>query len=294
MALYKNVSAFTIIRKVMRDIKPTNDNWTDDAIEWIGEALEHIGASPQLETKNCVLTVKEYKTSLPEDLYYVNQVSINTGVSINTTTELDEVLAKIEIINDQLAVNPNQDLSYELRDLNTRVAILSGIYFSDSDTNNLKTLSYGRPTFRKDIHALGCDNESSDFSESYVIENNLIKTSFKDGKVCLSYTAFPVDEHCYPLVPDDISYKEALFWYIYKKLLLSLVSDPENKRNGIDYTFADKKWQYYCTQARNAANYPDIDRYESFMNQWVRLIPNVNRHDLMFEQLNVREDLYRS
>ena len=76
MALYKNVSSATIIRKVMRDLKPTNDNWTDDAIEWIGEALEHIGASPQLETKQCVCDVKDYKSPLPLDLYYINQVSL--------------------------------------------------------------------------------------------------------------------------------------------------------------------------------------------------------------------------
>tara|TARA_R110002096_G_scaffold704_2_gene4036 strand:- start:36016 stop:36891 length:876 start_codon:yes stop_codon:yes gene_type:complete len=290
MALYKNVSSLTIIRKVMRDLKPTNDNWTDDAIEWIGEALEHIGASPQLETKNCVCTVKEYKTSLPADLYYINQVSINAGVSVSTTTELDEVLAKIEIINEQLADNPNQDLSYELRDLNTRVSILSGVYFSDSNNNNLKMLSYGRPTFRKDIHALGCDNEFSDFSESYVIENNLIKTSFKDGKVCLSYTAFPLDENCYPLVPDDISFREAMFWYIYKKMLLGGYMPNVN---GMTYQVAEQQWKYYCTQARNAANFPDIAGYESFLNQWVRLIPNINRHDDNFRDINKRENLVR-
>tara|TARA_R110000824_G_scaffold154479_10_gene326651 strand:+ start:1367 stop:2194 length:828 start_codon:yes stop_codon:yes gene_type:complete len=274
----------------MRDLKPTNDNWTDDAIEWIGEALEHIGASPQLETKNCVCTVKEYKTSLPADLYYINQVSINAGVSVSTTTELDEVLAKIEIINEQLADNPNQDLSYELRDLNTRVSILSGVYFSDSNNNNLKMLSYGRPTFRKDIHALGCDNEFSDFSESYVIENNLIKTSFKDGKVCLSYTAFPLDENCYPLVPDDISFREAMFWYIYKKMLLGGYMPNVN---GMTYQVAEQQWKYYCTQARNAANFPDIAGYESFLNQWVRLIPNINRHDDNFRDINKRENLVR-
>ena len=60
-----------------------------------------------------------------------------------------------------------------------------------------------------------------------------------------------------------------MFWYIYKKLLLS---NPKFKENGIDYSFAEQQWKYYCTQARNAANFPDIDRYESFMNQWVRLI----------------------
>jgi len=30
------------------------------------------------------------------------------------------------------------------------------------------------------------------------------------------------------------------------------------------------------------------------MNQWVRMIPNINRHDVGFEQLNNREDLHRS
>ena len=38
---------------------------------------------------------------------------------------------------------------------------------------------------------------------------------------------------------------------------------------------------------------PDIDKYESFMNQWVRMIPSINRHDTAFEDLNNREDLYR-
>ena len=290
MALYKNVSSATIIRKVMRDLKPTNDNWTDDAIEWIGEALEHIGASPQLETKQCVCDVKDYKSPLPLDLYYINQVSINAGVAMNVSTELDEVLARIDEINTALAANPNQDVNHELRDLKVRVAVLSGIYFSDTDENNLKTLSYGRPTFRKDIHALGCDNEFSSFSESYVVENNLIKTSFEIGKVCLSYTAFPVDEDCYPLVPDDISFREAMFWYIYKKFLLGGYMP---NANGMTYQVAEEQWKYYCTQARNAANYPDIEKYESFLNQWVRLIPNISRHDDNFRDLNRREDLVR-
>ena len=95
--IYKNKSSQSIIRKVFRDLKPTNDNWTDDAVEWIGEALEHIGASPQLVTKNTILTVTDYKVAMPADLYYVNQVSINVGISSNTTTELDSVLAKIKV-----------------------------------------------------------------------------------------------------------------------------------------------------------------------------------------------------
>ena len=108
--------------------------------------------------------------------------------------------------------------------------------------------------------------------------------------MCLSYTAFPVDEDCYPLVPDDISFREAMFWYIYKKFLLGGYMP---NANGMTYQVAEEQWKYYCTQARNAANYPDIEKYESFLNQWVRLIPNINRHDDNFRDINRREDLVR-
>ena len=43
MAIYKTISSQALIRKVLRDLRPTNTNWLDDAVEWIGEALEHIG-----------------------------------------------------------------------------------------------------------------------------------------------------------------------------------------------------------------------------------------------------------
>ena len=82
-----------------------------------------------------------------------------------------------------------------------------------------------------------------------------------------------------------------MFWYIFKKLLLGGWDKPNNK---IDYAYADQQWQRYCSQARANANFPDIDKMESFMNQWVRLVPDVNHHQLFFETLNTREDLNRS
>ena len=81
-----------------------------------------------------------------------------------------------------------------------------------------------------------------------------------------------------------------MFWYIFKKMLLGGFDKPTNK---IDYAFADQKWQSYCTQARNSAAFPSIDKYESFMNQWVRLVPDLDRHDTFFELLNDRESLDR-
>ena len=77
MAVYKTISSKTIIRKIFRDLRPDTNNWIDDAIEWVGEALEHIGAASQLCTKQVVLDIKDHKTLMPSDLYYINQVSVN-------------------------------------------------------------------------------------------------------------------------------------------------------------------------------------------------------------------------
>jgi len=293
MAIYKTISSKALIRKVFRDLKPSKDNWIDDAIEWIGEALEHIGAAPQLCQKQCVLDITEHKTLMPSDLYYINQVAINNSVSPANASEIDTLTDKVAELKTQIASAQADSLEYSsttsvLHEINNRLVVIENIYFKDS--NQLQPLQYGASTFHKSMHCTGCVNENAHYEETYIIDCDYIKTSFKSGKICLSYMAFPTDEECYPLVPQDISYQEAMFWYIYKKLLLS---SPQFIKNGIDYTFADQQWQKYCTQARNAANFPDIDRYESFMNQWVRLIPDVTRHDFAFENLNTKEDLYR-
>ena len=294
MAVYKTISSKTIIRKIFRDLRPSKDQWIDDAIEWIGEALEHIGSAAQLSQKQCVLTVADHKVLLPTDLYYINQVAINNSVSPVTSKELDTLTTKVKDLQDAIVAAQEDDLEYSstttvLHEINNRIVVLENIYFKDSNT--MQPLQYGASTFHRSMHCDGCVNENANYEDTYIIDNEYIKTSFQSGKICLSYMALPTDDDCYPLVPDDISFKEALFWYVYKKLLLG---NPTFKNNGINYNFADQQWKYYCTQARNAANYPDIDRYESFMNQWVRLIPNLNRHDLAFEQLNTKEDIDRS
>jgi len=294
MAVYKTKSSKTIIRKIFRDLKPADDNWIDDAIEWIGEALEHIGASTQLLHKQCVLDVKNHKVLLPTDLYYINQVAINNSVSPVSSKELDTLIDKVKELKAEIADAQANGLEYSsttsiLHEINSRIVVLENVYFKNS--NNMQPLQYGASNFHRSMHCDDCVNENVNYEDTYIIDNDYIKTSFESGKICLSYKAFPTDEDCFPLVPDDISYSEALFWYIYKKILLS---KPDFKNNGINYGTAEQQWKYYCTQARNAANYPDIDRYESYMNQWVRMIPNINRHDVGFEQLNNREDLHRS
>lgn len=284
MAIYRNISSKVIIRKIFRDLNPNTDNWIDDAIEWVGEALEHIGSSPQLVTKTCIVDIKDYKGAMPPDLYYINQVAINTSA------DAESMAYNINAIRDELdnILEGGANSSAQLNEVNARLHVIENAYM---DSNSLTLLAYCTTNFPKSAHCENCVNELATGEDCYYVDDNMIKTSFSRGKVCLSYTAFPVDDDCYPMVPDDISFKEAMFWYVYKKMLLG---NMEPSVNGIGYEYADQQWKFYCTQARNAANFPDIDRYESFLDQWVRLIPNINRHAEGFITLGARESLDRS
>lgn len=283
MAIYKTISSKAIIRKIFRDINPNTDNWVDDAIEWIGEALEHIGAAPQLKLKTCVLSMVDYKAALPADLFYINQVAINeTAEGVIISQQMDTLLEQIDDI-----VNGSKASNYTLNEINSRLQVLENQLGAE---DNIAVLTKCRTSFPQSTDCPDCVNDNNLPFRCYYVEADKIKTSFNAGKICLSYMAFPLDDECYPLVPDDISFKEAMFWYVYKKMLLGNMTPSQN---GIGYEFAEMQWKYYCTQARNAANYPDIDGYESFMDQWVRLIPNINRHSGGFGALNQRESLGR-
>ena len=305
----------------MRDLKPDDANWIYDAVEWIGEALEHVGAGAHVESKGCVLDIKDFKGTLPADVYYINQVALNqTEVSMSLRAKIDDLQEDIkdlgvtytasagvlantinELADGTISSNVNIQLLNELEkirkttdhNLNRLVADAHVIYTSymNPTTGMLTPMQYCTTNFPRGIHCDECINETVQSTECYLIENDRIKTSFKEGKLCLSYTAFATDSDCWPLVPDDISFKEAMFWYIYKKLLLSGTVDPNN--NGLGYDVADQKWKYYCTQARNEAKYPDMAKYESFMNQWVRLVPRMNVFDNVMDDLGTRENLYR-
>jgi hypothetical protein len=316
MAIYKHVSSKEVIRKVFRDLQPSSANFIHDGIEWMGEALEHIGASSQLCQKQVVINIKDHKGYLPGDLYYINQVAVNTCVTPAINTEIDTLLTQVEVLNGNLsqyytevneAVTLSSNGTYnssltstdlttfdsyhntnitQLRDINSRIVVLENMFFGGGSSGNcLRPLQYGASTFHASIHCDGCVNMGASYKDTYIIDCGMVKTSFESGSVCISYMAFPTDAECYPLVPDNISYREAMFWYITKKLLMQGVK----LKAPFNYEYAEHQWKYYCTQARNAANYPDIDRMESFMSQWVRLTPNMNRDLSFFETLNDRE-----
>jgi hypothetical protein len=316
--IYRYVSGKEILRKVFRDLRPSNADFMHDAIEWMGEALEHIGASAQLCKKTCVIPINDHKGKLPNDLYGINDASINVCVSPDRQSELNVLSAQINELNTNLSqyystvtstVTSNMNGQYisnltpedlkefdsyhastlnQLNVLNSRMTVLEQTILNTGG-NCMQPLAMGTSTYLPQSNCPECPQPIRS-KESYYINCGIIQTTFATGNVCLSYTAFMTDEECYPMVPDNISYRDAMFWYIVMKMLLQ---GQPTRNPSINYEAAEMRWLHYCTQARNAAVYPDMKGYQNFLDQWTRLIPDINRDINFFENLNDREALQR-
>lgn len=157
--------------------------------------------------------------------------------------------------------------------------------YYDEDLESWKVISFNPRNFNP--HEKDSKNLSVNTEESYSLNPNFIETTFETGIIELNYTRFPIDEDGYPLVPDNQYFKEALFWYCYKKIILQ---GYQPRVEELTYTFADSQWKFYCSAARNKANYPDIDQYERFREMWVGLLPPSEMIDNGFD-LTKRKDL---
>ena len=65
---YKVCSSKQIIARVFRDFKPSNSGWIEDAIEWIGDAIDIMKCAPGYCETYRDLNVVDYKVEIPCDL----------------------------------------------------------------------------------------------------------------------------------------------------------------------------------------------------------------------------------
>jgi uncharacterized protein YerC len=119
-------------------------------------------------------------------------------------------------------------------------------------------------------------NSIKSSTSDYNINGNVITTSYSSGTINLQYLAMPVDEEGFPMIPDDVSYKDALFWKVVYQLSIRgyQFKNPQLR----DLNFTTMKWNFYCRQARANANMPTPAEMQSLANNWLRLFPDHNQY----------------
>ena len=300
--LYRNVSVKRVIAKVLTDNDVAEgDHRISDMIEWASESLEKIGAFASFETKvtgkddNPILVVVNYQTKLPCDFHRLVQLSYSSnetgpfypmryatgsfdyGSEINNATSIDITSPETALITLAMTL---YDLSYDeaLIKINAEPVTRSTLNTLLINSNETK------------VNATKPVETTTDYT--YLISPNYIKTNVETGYIMLSYQAIPTDTEGYPLIPDDQSYLEAIYWYITMKLLYPKWQKG-TVRDGIYYD-AKRSWNFYCKQAYGNAMLPNKDQLESIKNAWLRLVPEINEHSSGFSTLGQRQNVYNN
>ena len=303
--IYKNTSVKRVIAKVFTDLDlQEGEHRIGDMIEWAGEALEKIGAFPSFINKvtgkdgSPILNVVNYQAPLPCDFHRMIQVSYGVtetgpfypmryatgsfdhGSILNTN--MDNASSSDE--------NPESSLitlTMSLYDLSYAAALLKLNDEPDirSQLNSMLNQMDGAAVTTTDII-------DTTFDYTYVITPGYIKTNQSAGYIMMAYQAIPTDNEGFPLIPDDASFFEALYWYITMKLMYPKWVQG-SVRDGI-YFDARRSWNYYCKQAYGNALMPNKDQLESIKNTWNRLVPELNEWNTGFSTLGQRQIIYNS
>jgi hypothetical protein len=243
MGLTSNtVSYQTIISKLYRDLQLKDEqDIIGDILEWTAEALEFIGVYDQYESKPATITIVNYKGEKPCDFIALEQTTYNNyPIVYNTGIQTPK----------DTSINYGYLTPYSYN----QEKINNGLLF-----NGNYRLANG---------------------ETFKIESSWFKTSFEKGELNIVYKSVIVDTDGFPLIPDNVSYKEALYWYIVYKINYAQARKGEIAASF--YTDAYDKWLKYCNQAGANAMMPDLTMLENIKRSFISLRPNLYKFNSQF------------
>ncbi len=126
------------------------------------------------------------------------------------------------------------------------------------------------------------------YENNYDIRYPYIHTNFTDTHIILSYTSFVLDDDGYPMIPDNELLHQAMFWYIYKMLLLG---GYESKTQQITFDYCDRKAIGYMTAAKGDMLMPSLAQMENIKDMRMKQITPLDEYKRAFRTLTNKEYL---
>lgn len=285
----KLISSKAVLAKIIADLDLKEDEIRiTDVREWIGEAMEKIGAVQQLEHKVANIQVVDYQAKLPCDLYRLNQVafSFENGcgwLPMRKVTNSFGVYKKcgecnpIPLVKNIFNVNTDKEAIDILNEDANVKQTLSALVNQYTIPSNNGRLIIGNPaTFNTSLQ--------------YSTKPGYITVNVPCGWLKISYHAIITDEDSMPMIPDIPSYFEAIFWYVAMKM--SYPKYLKGQLNQNIYYDMRNSWNFYRRQAYAEAMMPTVDELKSIQNTWDRLYPENDEHCTFFEHLGDEQIIY--
>lgn len=231
-----------------------------DMIQYIFEVLSKLGQPLQYIPKtlgwkqDTSYEFSNYKIQLPCDFYKLTAIAVNGCIAVPATNDFHALMDGKCCGVDSLPV--------------AALTVYRDNFGNEFSPTPNPVSGYGKIAYQ---------------APSFTMNSNFITFGQKEGKVCLSYLGFPIDNNGFPLVPDDEKYLEAITRYIIYKL------DYINWRTGVItkevYEESKREYEWYIGQAANGAKLPDVQQMEGLKNQLVRLKPNHQQYSTYFQNL---------
>ena len=292
------ISSKAVIDKIISDLDLKEDEVKiTDIREYIGEAMEKIGAIQQLEHKVENIPVIGYQAKLPCDLYRLNQVAFSFENScgwlpMRKVTNSFGVYTKCDKCDPNMIIGDNALIPL-VKNLYNLIDDRAALDIINSDPNVKKTLSalVNQYTIPSVNGRLIVGNPASlNGSLQYSTKPGYITVNVPCGWVKISYHAIITDEDSMPMIPDSPSYFEAIFWYVAMKLSYPKYLKGQLTQN--IYYDMKNSWNFYRRQAYAEAMLPGPDEIESIKNDWHKLYTEFDDHDTFFATTGDEQIIY--
>lgn len=271
-----------ILAKLSRELSETDFN-EKDVIEMIGEALDFMKYSSNLEPIVTFRNVINYQCDIPKYCHFIQQIArdnSNTNLS-NYSNNLSKELIKEEVISYSDCCG-KEDIIITNKTYNRSMFDFGWSYNNWIKSNYYKNRFTPVRLSNSTLFKINVCKEKNIDYESCKDEYNIIGTinqklrfSFMEGVVAISYLRSAIDKETgYPLIPDNPYVISAITYYIKWKI----AEDLEWKgREGFSRLSQDneRKYMSYVKKAKNDMKMPKtIDDYQDLLEQSFSTVPN--------------------
>lgn len=297
--IYNMVSSKSVVAKIIADLDLKEQDFKiADIREYIGEAMEKIGSIAQLDHRIAVIPYSNYQAKLPCDLYRLNSVAFSLGgdnwIPMTKSTNTFSVFKQTKCCSE---CNDCCDCSSNQKDMlittDKMLPIVKNLYNLTDDKEALNIIN-DNPVAQKTISALinnyTFENQFNSNRLTYDVKPGFIYTSIPEGVLKVSYHAIHTDDEGMPVIPDNPSYFEAIYWYVAMKLYY--VKYLKGQLPQHVYYDMKRSWNFYRKQAYAESLMPNTDELETISNTWNKLYPEINEHDTFYEYVGDKQRIY--
>ena len=273
MAEYTATSIKVVISKVIRDLgNKLPGHLIEPMLEWIPEGID------QMETPFSL--IKCSTPSYGESGEYVTK---------NHVVKLPCGLVGVLAVEDMYGNRVHR--SGQQTNIRSTTALGGNADLNPARTTDFETYVDGVlnpvPWDGSNIAAMN----SGEVPAAYDIKFNYLQTSEESMFVKIHYEALPIDKEGYPLILDEVNYREALYWWVMGKLIGQGFKHPIIPASLQGMQYCIDHFEKYAGRALGKIKMPDQDRMAKLNYATTRLIPPTQFYDDFFIGSSQRENI---